>query len=79
MMDDTKQNHGNNKKTSTFSLLPEIGGGMSLSESVDEALRDSSLGSAGPQDKGEKIDESVKVGDNEDLHDLAARKQPRSR
>ncbi|OAP61950.1 hypothetical protein AYL99_04153 [Fonsecaea erecta] len=54
--------------------LPEISsGGQSLSDSVNEALK----GRAGmAQDKAQRIDESVKVGKDEDLHDKAAAKQP---
>ncbi|KIW16323.1 hypothetical protein PV08_06374 [Exophiala spinifera] len=59
--------------SSAFSL-PEIGSGKSLSESVDEALKDASGLAA--QEKAEKINESVKVGEEGDMHDLAARKQP---
>jgi hypothetical protein len=56
--------------------LPEIGGGQSLSESVNEALK----GTEGmARDKADRIDESVKVtaaGEDQDLHEKAAAKQP---
>ena len=42
-------------------------------DSVDEALK-GSIGAA--SDKAQRIDESVKVGDDDDLHEKAASKQP---
>ncbi|KAK4942774.1 hypothetical protein LTR10_017534 [Elasticomyces elasticus] len=54
-------------------LLPEVSGGKSLTESVDEALK-GATGAA--SDKAQRIDESVKVGDADDLHEKAASKQP---
>ncbi|EXJ76238.1 uncharacterized protein A1O5_00746 [Cladophialophora psammophila CBS 110553] len=54
--------------------LPEISsGGQSLSDSVNEALK-GRTGTA--QDKAQRIDESVKAGGGEDLHETAAAKQP---
>ncbi|KIX98307.1 uncharacterized protein Z520_05608 [Fonsecaea multimorphosa CBS 102226] len=54
--------------------LPEISsGGQSLSDIVNEALK----GRTGmAQDKAQRIDESMKVGGDEDLHEMAAAKQP---
>ncbi|KIW99076.1 uncharacterized protein Z519_00739 [Cladophialophora bantiana CBS 173.52] len=54
--------------------LPEISsGGPSLNHSVNETLK----GRAGTaQGKAQRIDESVKVGGGEDLHEVAAAKQP---
>ncbi|KIW29978.1 uncharacterized protein PV07_05761 [Cladophialophora immunda] len=54
--------------------LPEISsGGQSLSDSVNEALQ----GRTGmAQDKAQRIGDGLKVGAEEDLHDLAAAKQP---
>lgn len=61
-------------KTTTAPSLPEIGGGQTFSESVDEALK----GAEGKaQDKAQRIDASVRVGaSGPDLHETAAAKQP---
>ncbi|EXJ89034.1 hypothetical protein A1O3_02098, partial [Capronia epimyces CBS 606.96] len=66
-------------KASTAPSLPEISGGPTFSESVDEALK----GSEGKaRDKAWRVDGSVKVdavkpeGEGEDLHPKAAAKQP---
>ncbi|KAK5303688.1 hypothetical protein LTR99_005450 [Exophiala xenobiotica] len=62
--------------STTAPSLPEVAGGKSLSESVDEALK-GTVGQAA-RDKADRIDDSVKVGDhqNQDLHEKAASKQP---
>lgn len=70
----TKSKSSTGTGSSTAFSLPEIGGGKSLSESVDEALKDASGLAA--QDKAERINESAKIGGEKDLHDLAASKQP---
>ncbi|KAK5444372.1 hypothetical protein LTS15_010487 [Exophiala xenobiotica] len=60
--------------STTAPSLPEVAGGKSLSESVDEALK-GTVGQAA-KDKADRIDDSVKVGDDQDLHEKAASKQP---
>ena len=86
-IDEQKSNYGGNARTevdaggkfptlkaATGSFdLPEVSGGQSLSESVDEALKGVS-GQA--QDKAERIDEGFQVGHEGDLHQKAAAKQP---
>ncbi|KAH0841551.1 hypothetical protein AYO21_01209 [Fonsecaea monophora] len=62
------------KSSTGIYSLPEISsGGQSLSDSVNEAL-EGRTGMA--QGKAQKIDQSVKVGAEGDLHDKAAAKQP---